>query len=134
MVTPIYKYSGTAIGFRSEDGSVFGTDGGQIGRFVGDELFNQVGSYVGELKNGILCANPLKSRKRQGGFVKKIGKPFHSLPNIFPKPVPLGYRNIDDELLGKKAKSDRNQKDGLNDQKKSAKASRRVPQNRNKTD
>src|SRR5579875_458838 len=86
--------NGKPIGYRQND-ALFSCCGTQIGLFRGDEVYGELGDYVGEVSNGgRLVADIRKLNWRRPGFAPLDGMPLESPTDVVPQQLTPGFRNV----------------------------------------
>lgn len=96
----LWHWSGRCFGYRQGD-QLFAEDGQQLGRFIGERIFDRDGRYIGELRPVAESAGGRRLVTRLGdlglqhdGFVPVRGERKALPADHAPLPMPTGYRRF----------------------------------------
>jgi hypothetical protein len=91
----LYTWSGAYFGLRVKDG-LFTSDGTEVGRFQGDEIYDHDGRYLGELKEGRLVTHQAKKSKCWVPFTPSRRRPHTPQVDLRPKVLYTGFEHFPD--------------------------------------
>ena len=93
----LWAWSGACIGYRVGD-SLFASDGLELGRFFGTEVYGADGQYLGELSEASdgsrLTTSIYKKSRVKDGFVPTLGRACKRPPNRGTEPLFCGHESF----------------------------------------